>query len=373
MVKNDETRRSSDELLDEARREAARISRRNELILQAVGEGIVGFDIDGRIMFANRRAMRSIGIDTVAEVIGKSAHDMVGHSDGDGRPCAGDCSLVAALESGVEKRGQAGFFLAGGRYLPVEYTAAPIHEEGKHIGAVFSFRDISPLLAASRAKTQFLAAMSHELRTPLNAIIGYAQLLQESLTDDNREDVSRIEIAGNHLLTLVNNVLEFSKMDGGNLVLTNDEFDAGTFAMDVASSVRAACDRNQNKVVVQKPGQPLKVRADPTRLRQLMLTLLDNANKFTTAGEITVAVNGNEADDSVSFWVKDTGIGITPEQIEKLFQPFTQGDDSSTRRFGGSGLGLAISKRLTELMGGDISVESESGKGSSFQVRIPAR
>ena len=357
--------------LDDARREAARVSHRNELILHAVGEGIVGFDIDGRIMFANRRAMRSIGIDTVAEVIGKSAHDMVGHSDGDGRPCTGDCSLVAALESGVEKRGQAGFFLENGRYLPVEYTAAPIHEDGKHVGAVFSFRDISPLLAANRAKTQFLAAMSHELRTPLNAIIGYAQLLQESLADENRGDAERIELAGNHLLTLVNNVLEFSKMDSGNVILTNDEFDAGMFAMDLASSVRAACDRNRNTLIVQKPDQPLRVRADPTRLRQLMLTLLDNANKFTSAGEITIGVR-NDA-ETVSFVVKDTGIGITPEQIEKLFQPFTQGDDSSTRRFGGSGLGLAISKRLTELMGGDISVASEPGKGSSFEVRIPAR
>jgi signal transduction histidine kinase len=221
--------------------------------------------------------------------------------------------------------------------------------------------------------------MSHELRTPLNAIIGYSQLLQETYQGHNLEsllgDLNRIERAGQMLVQMVNQVLDFSKAEAGKMVLHPETFDVGTVVGDIVATVGPMVAQNRNRLTVELPPQGPEVHTDLTRFRQSLLNLVANACKFTSDGEVRVAVRCEqaEADAWLVVNVKDTGIGISPEQQAKLFRAFTQADASTTRKYGGTGLGLAISRKMCRLMGGDISVESELGKGSNFEMRLPAR
>lgn len=233
--------------------------------------------------------------------------------------------------------------------------------------------------AANAAKSRFLATMSHELRTPLNAVIGYSQLLQETCGERGFEelavDLERIERAGAVLLHMVNQVLDFSKAEAERVKLNPETFDARQTIQDVVASVGPQASRNRNRVNVRAGDSPVEIYTDQMRFRQSLLNLVANACKFTEDGEVGVELIRERASgrDWISVSVKDTGIGISPEQQASLFQAFTQGDSSTTRKYGGSGLGLAISRKLCRLMGGDISVESELGKGSNFVMRIPAR
>jgi signal transduction histidine kinase len=233
--------------------------------------------------------------------------------------------------------------------------------------------------AADAAKSRFLATMTHELRTPLNAIIGYSQLLQETYQGRHIEglirDLARIERAGNMLLHMVNQVLDFSKAESGRIALDPETFDVRTVMRDVVAAVEPLASQNRNRLTVDIPEDAAEVHTDLARFRQSLLNLVANACKFTRDGEVSVAVRRERAEpgDWLVVNVVDTGIGISPEQQAKLFRAFTQADASTTRRFGGTGLGLAISRKMCRLMGGDISVESELGKGSNFQMRLPAR
>lgn len=232
--------------------------------------------------------------------------------------------------------------------------------------------------AANEAKSRFLATMSHELRTPLNAVIGYSQLLQEECKDrkltDMYRDLQRIESAGALLLEIVNQVLDFSKSDADKIELLDETFDARAVIDQVLANVTPQASRNRNRLVVRAPERPVAVHANLPRFRQSLLNLVANACKFTEDGQVTVELASEwaESREWVSVSVKDTGIGIAPEQRGKLFRAFTQVDASTTRKYGGTGLGLAISRNLCRLMGGDISVKSELGKGSEFVMRIPA-
>ncbi len=231
--------------------------------------------------------------------------------------------------------------------------------------------------AASKAKSAFVANMSHELRTPLNAIIGYTQLLQEEAegTDAQTQlpDLARIEQAGKHLLSLVNDVLDFSKVEAGKVALDPETFDVASLIHDVGLTARVAADKNRNRLSVHIDGTLGSLYTDPRRLRQVLLNLLGNACKFTSAGEVTLRAHREPGagEPWLVIGISDTGIGMSEEEMDRLFREFTQADASTTRRFGGTGLGLAISQRFCQLMGGSIAVRSEPGAGSVFTVRLP--
>ncbi|RWJ04881.1 MAG: hypothetical protein EOR25_30000 [Mesorhizobium sp.] len=232
-------------------------------------------------------------------------------------------------------------------------------------------------MAASRAKSYFLANMTHELRTPLNAILGIADTLAEQARDrgdqDATEPLLRITTAGKGLLDLINGILDLSRVDAGSLVLHPEDFDVAALVRDVAVACRPLAEKNGNRLSVSCAEEIGCMHADQGRVRQVLRSLLDNACKFTENGVVALVVTRSSADgvDWLRFQVTDTGIGMTPEQMASVFGEFTQADASSTRRYGGTGLGLAISQRLVRMMGGEIRADSQAGHGSIFTVRLP--
>jgi signal transduction histidine kinase len=232
--------------------------------------------------------------------------------------------------------------------------------------------------AANSSKSQFLANMSHELRTPLNAIIGYSDLLIEEAEEldaqDLVPDLDKIRSSGKHLLGLINDVLDLSKIEAGKMEMSLETFEVRDVVAAVAAMVRPLVEKNGNVFELAMDEHVGTMHADLTRVRQILLNLLGNASKFTSNGTVSLTVTREESKgrEWVVFAVRDTGIGMTPEQLTRLFQPFTQADPSTTRKYGGTGLGLSISQRLSRLMNGTISVVSEPGMGSIFTVRIPA-
>lgn len=235
--------------------------------------------------------------------------------------------------------------------------------------------------AANLSKSQFLANMSHELRTPMNAIIGYSEMLKEDAEDigaeDCIEDLEKIHSAGNHLLGLINNILDLSKIESGKMELYVEKFTLTQLINDIQATIRPLMEKRNNQFYVRKQSELGEMNADLTKTRQILLNLLSNASKFTENGTVYLEVyreKGPRQDgrsDWIIFRIIDSGIGMTPEQQKKLFQPFSQVDASTTRRYGGTGLGLAITKEFAEIMGGDVSVSSEFGAGSTFTVRLP--
>ena len=226
---------------------------------------------------------------------------------------------------------------------------------------------------ASRAKSEFVSRMSHELRTPLNAIIGFADLLEaEPLSPSHRNYVSLINSSGRHLMELINAVLDLAKIEAGGLVLEEISFDFAAAIDDVKAIVgERAAGKNLEFVATVSPALPRRVMGDPTRLRQVLINLLVNAVKFTEQGTVSLRVAPDGGD--IQFAVRDSGIGMDEQACRRLFQPFSQGDESITRRYGGTGLGLVISKELIEAMGGDIEVESAPGAGTCFWFRLPLK
>jgi signal transduction histidine kinase len=231
--------------------------------------------------------------------------------------------------------------------------------------------------AADRTKSQFLANMSHELRTPLNAIIGYSEMLQEMARDDGVDsfipDLEKITSAGKHLLELINDILDLSKIEAGKMTLSVDKFAVAPLIQQVVGTVHPLVQKNGNTLEVSDTSNLGEMVADPMRIRQCLLNLLSNASKFTEKGTIRLTVERVQHQDRgwVIFRVSDTGIGMTPEQLQRLFKPFTQADASTTRKYGGTGLGLTISLKFCQMMGGDITAESEAGKGSTFTIYLP--
>jgi signal transduction histidine kinase len=250
---------------------------------------------------------------------------------------------------------------------------------------------------ANTAKSSFLANMSHELRTPMNAIIGYSEMLQEEAEDLGQKgfipDLQKIHGAGKHLLGLINDILDLSKVEAGKMTLYVEEFDVAKLVSEVAATVRPLVAKNSNMLEVICPAEIGVMRADVTKVRQTLFNLLSNASKFTERGVIRLEVGRVISNQSsvisegarpnaaplktdhcslITFRVSDTGIGMTPEQLGKLFQAFEQADSSTSKKYGGTGLGLAISRKFCQLMGGDITVASEAGQGSVFTVTLPA-
>jgi signal transduction histidine kinase len=232
------------------------------------------------------------------------------------------------------------------------------------------------LAEASERKSQFLASMSHELRTPLNAIIGLTEMMVTSAprfgTEKALEPLRRVNAAGTHLLSLINEILDLSKIEAGKLELNPEPVNLARLIDEVIGTAGQLAEKNQNRLIVEAQEDLGALTADPMRLKQILLNLLSNACKFTKEGEVALRVRKvADGRDWVELAVADTGIGMTAEQLAKLFQEFTQADSLTARRYGGTGLGLALSRKLARMMGGDVTVTSEQGKGSVFTVRLP--
>jgi signal transduction histidine kinase/DNA-binding response OmpR family regulator len=234
------------------------------------------------------------------------------------------------------------------------------------------------LQIADRHKSEFLANMSHELRTPLNAIIGYSEMLQEESEDLGQPnfipDLQRIQGAGKHLLSLINNILDLSKIEAGKMDLYLEQFAIAPMIDDVVTTIKPLVEKNANRLEVHCPANTGAMKADLTKVRQVLFNLLSNACKFTERGTIAIGAARESVDgrDWLKFSVRDSGIGMNAEQLGKLFRTFTQADSSTTRKYGGTGLGLAISQKFCQMMGGDIAVASTPGQGSVFTIRLPA-
>jgi len=227
---------------------------------------------------------------------------------------------------------------------------------------------------ANRAKSVFLSTMSHELRTPLNAMIGYSELLQEMAEEDQRaeyiEPLHNIRTAGIHLLAVITDVLDLSKIEAGKMEIYAEEFDPLTVVRELVPLIQPLISKNANTLVVNVPSVSQQLYTDLTKFRQALFNLLNNAAKFTHHGQITLLVQ-QPVPGWMAFVVQDTGIGMLPEQVARLFQPFTQADASTTRTYGGTGLGLTISRSFCQLLGGDITAESIYTQGSTFTIHLP--
>lgn len=280
-----------------------------------------------------------------------------------------------------------------GQLLCFEGTIEDITESKRAAEALKQAKEEA--VAANRAKSTFLANMSHELRTPLNAIIGYSEILAEEAGDsgygDIVPDLDRIRTAGRNLLALINDILDISKIEAGRMDLYLETFQISMLIESIVTTAKPLVDQNSNRLnIYYAPDTPDTMHADLIKVRQVLLNLLSNAAKFTSEGEITLNISRAQSlpfewvrDNDLSldppsdhanyiqFQVQDTGIGITPEQQKQLFQPFTQGDASTTRRYGGTGLGLTISQRFCQMMQGHIAVDSALGKGSTFTIYLP--
>jgi signal transduction histidine kinase/DNA-binding response OmpR family regulator len=292
---------------------------------------------------------------------------------------------VATIAAPILTRGEAGGILAlgiddiesgpGPAEMDMLYTLAAQLAAALEDIRLFEHLEVARAAAegANHTKSAFLASMSHELRTPLNAIIGYGELLAEEAEEAGHEeylpDLTKIQKAARHLLALINDILDLSKIEAGKLELSPETFDVSDLVQEVASMVSPLVERNGNTLELSGLETAGKLHADPLRVRQVLFNLISNAAKFTQKGRIRLAVERNA--DGIAFAVEDAGIGMTPEQLGRLFQPFSQAEASTAKKYGGTGLGLVICRRLCRLMGGEIDVTSELGRGTVFRVRLP--
>jgi PAS domain S-box-containing protein len=386
------------EIAERARAEFALRDREARLrsIVESAVDGIILIDERGAIEAFNPAAERIFGY-SFEEVCGRNVKMLMPGPYRDEH----DSYLQAYVRTGIPKVIGIGRDALGlrknGETFPLELAVSetPTGEGRKFTGIV---RDVTErkrvedevrlindemarahmqAVEANRTKSTFLANMSHELRTPLNAIIGYSELLQELAERDGRPDalpdLAKINKAGKHLLALINDILDISKIEAGRMELSLERLIVSDLIQEVRATIEPLVAANGNSFEIICADSLMVISNDITRLRQCLLNLLSNACKFTRNGLIRLVLERHQSagGDWVVFRVCDTGIGMTPEEMCKLFQPFTQADASTTRRYGGTGLGLAITRKIAQLMGGDVTVESTSGRGSTFSLRVP--
>jgi two-component system sensor histidine kinase/response regulator len=364
----------------------ALLEERSRLILESVSDGIFGLDSQGIMTFANPAAPAMLGY-AEAAMIGRPMHELVHHTYPDGRPFPlAECAMHLTARDGQPRSVDTEvLWHRDGRPIPVEYATTPVRKYGELVGTVVVFRDITTRKAAeqellqakglaeeaTRAKSDFLANMSHEIRTPMNAIIGMSYLaLQTGLDPKQRNYIAKVHGAGQNLLGIINDILDFSKIEAGKLAIEATDFHLEEVIDQLRDLVGLkAEEKGLSLRFAIAPDVPTALVGDPLRLGQVLINLANNAVKFTEQGEILIGVEPVMAAAEgveLHFWVRDSGIGMSPEQCGRLFQSFSQADPSTTRKYGGTGLGLAISRRLVELMQGRIWVESEAGQGSTF-------
>jgi PAS domain S-box-containing protein len=384
---------------------ALRDSRENlQRLLDSMTEGAYGVDTQGNCSFVNRAFLEIMGYPDAGVVLGKHIHSLIHHSHADGNPYpASECRMYRAFRSGESTHvTDEVFWHSSGPAIPVEYWSNPVMNHDQVVGAICTFMDITERQrlgaeldahrhhlerlvldrtaelnkarvqaeAANVAKSNFLANMSHEIRTPMNAILGLTHLVRRAETNAGQiARLDKIESAGRHLLAIINDILDLSRIETGQLQLDSTDFNLGAILDSVANIIEPSARAKGLQVNLDHGAAPLWLHGDATRLRQALLNYAGNAVKFTEQGIITLrAVLLHERGDGlrVLFEVEDSGIGIAPEQMRRLFHAFEQADASTTRKYGGTGLGLVMTRRLAELLGGEVGADSTPGEGSTF-------
>ena len=353
-----------------------------EVVLNSIADGVYSTDLNRVIKTWSRGAEEITGW-KAEEIIGHPCFDFLKHTDDEGKVlCDVDCPIAQTLRTGQDTAKEATVLTKSGKRIPVSITVGPIFdEEGNVIGAVEVFRDISKekellesIKRANALKDQFLANVSHELRTPLNSIIGFSELLKEQLVGPLNEKqlhyVQNILQSAEHLLSIINDILDLSKVEAGSLEVESLPVNLKEILQWALFMQRERAKRHNISLNLEMDEEIGIVRTDPTRLKQILFNLLSNAVKFTPDGG-SVSVKARKLDGEIQISVSDTGIGIPKEKMEEIFEPFVQLDGSLSRRYEGTGLGLALTRRLVELLGGRIWVESQLGKGSAFHFTIP--
>ncbi len=356
-------------------------------LTDTIGEGVFAVANDGRSIFINSEAERLLGWQREA-FVDNLIDNSIKYVDAKGEQTSlASSPILSQASNGESYRSEAGYIIRGdGSRFPVWVVAQPMTTDGLQTGVVVAFQDITERKQqmmelieakhtaeeANTAKSMFLANVSHEIRTPMNAVIGMAYLaLQTNLSPRQYDYVFKIHNAAKNLLRIINDILDFSKIEAGKMEIEDTDFSLTEVMDQVITVVSPAIGNKRLEILVQvAPDIPTELKGDPLRLNQVINNLVANAVKFTEAGEINIGVERleqNEEKIKLAFTIRDSGIGMNPSEMEKLFQSFSQADGSTTRRYGGTGLGLSISKQLIEMMGGDCQVESTPGKGSTFR------
>jgi signal transduction histidine kinase/CheY-like chemotaxis protein/HAMP domain-containing protein len=373
---------------DRLTREAEHQRRTINDAIECINEGFVLYDVADRMVLRNSKYMEMYGALADAAVPGAAFRDLLALTADRGLVDLGsrsrECWTAERLRQHMSGQGTQEYRYAN-RWLQID-------ERRTHDGGVVAvYTDITDLKRrqieleqakedaerANRVKSEFLANMSHELRTPLNAIIGYSQILQEDAEDsgqtDLMADLRKIENAGSHLLGLINDILDLSKIEAGRMEAYIERIDLATLIEDVRMMVEPLAAKNANKLVIDCPPEAGAIMSDLTKVKQSLLNLLSNACKFTERGIVSLTVSRQAQPDGARavFTVKDTGIGMTEEQMGNLFQAFAQADSSTTRRYGGTGLGLTITRSFARMLGGDVTATSVAGEGSVFTLTLP--
>ncbi|MEO8562528.1 MAG: PAS domain S-box protein [bacterium] len=375
-----------------AAEERQRLATNIRQLLDASGEGIYGLDANGIVTFINRRGSEMLGYDA-DELIGKLMHRVTHHSRSDGTPNPVDqCPICLAVSEGQAcEVDDEMMWRKDGMPLQVEYAASPVLERGQISGAVVNFRDITARKrselelivardaaeAASRTKSDFLARMSHELRTPLNSIIGFANVLLKNKGDDLGEAhlsyLNRIAANGRHLLGLINDILDLSKIEAGRMTLELGPVRLDTLIAETVSECEGQLRDRPVALRTELPASVTAVVTDEARLKQVLINLIGNALKFTERGEIVVRLEVGDTGEPVRLEVRDTGIGIPAGRLDAIFNVFEQAEAMINRRFGGTGLGLTISRSLCELMGHRLDASSVEGEGTTMTIHLAER
>jgi two-component system, sensor histidine kinase and response regulator len=357
------------------------------LLLESAPEAIYGVDLAGDCTFCNAACLRLTGYDDSSELLGRNMHEVIHYARPDGSPYpVQECSIYAGFGEELGAHGDHEvLWRKDGTSFPVEFWSRLLHRNRRVIGMVVTFVDVTvrkqaeealrnakeAAEAGSRAKSEFLANMSHEIRTPLNGVIGMTELaLGTDLTEEQRDYLNTVKLSGDALLSVINDILDFSKIEAGKSDLEASDFDFRAGLETILKTFALRASEKKLELLYEVDGEvPQILQGDANKLRQILVNLLGNAIKFTHAGEVALRVKIDKVEDKkylLHFTVSDTGVGLAANVQKLIFEPFTQADNSTTRNYGGTGLGLAISSRLVKMMGGEIWVKSEPGRGSQF-------